>query len=187
MPPDGTPHINQETDTRARSGSGHDPQRRSQHHTHLRPRTVQSNPVTTDGTPPPACPFHPSYRRPEPPQPRANPSPPPISSRASRHAVAHLFLTWLLGSSLPSLEPPVVDELQPLVMRSCGLAPETDVTCLFCSQQFSSLHAAFGAHVPSMCPDPAVRGLFVPNFRHGPAHRQTVQPSAYAEVCPRQP
>ena len=24
--------------------------------------TVQSNPVTTDGTPPPACPFHPSYR-----------------------------------------------------------------------------------------------------------------------------
>src|SRR5690242_772429 len=23
--------------------------------------TVQSNPVTTDGTPPPACPFHPSY------------------------------------------------------------------------------------------------------------------------------
>ena len=24
--------------------------------------TVQSDPVTTDGTPPPACPFHPSYR-----------------------------------------------------------------------------------------------------------------------------
>jgi hypothetical protein len=24
--------------------------------------TVQSNPVTTDGTPPPACPFHPSHR-----------------------------------------------------------------------------------------------------------------------------
>jgi hypothetical protein len=23
--------------------------------------TIQSNPVTTDGTPPPACPFHPSY------------------------------------------------------------------------------------------------------------------------------
>src|SRR5205823_5044359 len=30
---------------------------------------------------------------PEPPRPRANPSPSPISSRASRHAVAHLFLT----------------------------------------------------------------------------------------------
>ena len=34
-------------------------------------------------------------------QPRAqNPSPPPISSRASRHAVVHLFLSWLLTSRL---------------------------------------------------------------------------------------
>ncbi len=32
-PPDGTPHINQETDTRARSSSGHDPQRGPQHQT----------------------------------------------------------------------------------------------------------------------------------------------------------
>jgi len=59
-----------------------------------------------------------------------------------------LLLTWLLGSSLPSLEPPVVDELQPLVMRSCGLAPETDVTCLFA---LSSSHR-FTRHLALMCP-----------------------------------
>src|SRR6266436_16531 len=59
-PPDGTPHSNQETDTRARSSSGHDPQRGSQHQTWLRPRTVQSEPVTTDGTPDPACTFRPA-------------------------------------------------------------------------------------------------------------------------------
>src|SRR5579859_1290460 len=60
MPPDGTPHINQETDTRARSSSGHDPQRGSRHQTWLRPRTVRSEPVTTNGTPDPACTFRPA-------------------------------------------------------------------------------------------------------------------------------
>src|SRR5437763_104574 len=91
-PPDGTPHINQETDTRARSGSGHDPQRGPQHQTLSRPRTVRSEPVTTDGTPPPACTFHTAATRRNHRKPRADPSPPPISSRASRHEVAHLFL-----------------------------------------------------------------------------------------------
>jgi hypothetical protein len=44
--------------------------------------------VTTDGTPAPACTFRPAaiHRNPRKPQPA------PISSRASRHAVAHLLL-----------------------------------------------------------------------------------------------
>jgi hypothetical protein len=37
-------------------------------------------------------------------------------------------------------------------MCSCGLAPEADVTWPFGSQQLSSFHAAFGPHVPLMCP-----------------------------------
>jgi hypothetical protein len=47
---------------------------------------------------------------------------------------------------------PVVDELDPLIIRSCGSIPKLAVTCVFGSQQFSSLHAMFGAHVPRMCP-----------------------------------
>jgi hypothetical protein len=47
---------------------------------------------------------------------------------------------------------PVVDELHSLVIRSCGLAPKPIVTCVFGSRQFSSLHAIFGVHVPSVCP-----------------------------------
>ena len=54
--------------------------------------TVQSTPVTTDGTPGPACTFRPSPVLQNHGKPRADPSPPPISSRASRHGVAHLFL-----------------------------------------------------------------------------------------------
>jgi hypothetical protein len=46
----------------------------------------------------------------------------------------------------------VVDEPQSLVIRSCGLAPKPVLTCVFGSQQFSSLHAISGVHVPSMCP-----------------------------------
>jgi len=47
---------------------------------------------------------------------------------------------------------PVVDELQPPVSCSCGMSLKPAVTCIFGSRQFSSLHAVFGAHVPSMCP-----------------------------------
>jgi hypothetical protein len=69
-----------------------DPQRGPWHQTFQRPRTVQSEPVTTDGTPPPACTFHPAATCQNRRKPPADPSPPPISSRASRHEVAHLFL-----------------------------------------------------------------------------------------------
>ena len=48
---------------------------------------------------------------------------------------------------------PVVDELQPLVMRSCHFVPKLALNCAFGSQQFSSLHAVSGAHVPWMCPE----------------------------------
>jgi len=41
--------------------------------------TVQSNPATTDGTPPPACPLHPSYR-PKTTTATRKPQPAPISS-----------------------------------------------------------------------------------------------------------
>ena len=54
--------------------------------------TVQSTPVTTDGTPGPACTFRPATVLRNHGKPRADPSPAPISSRASRHEVAHLFL-----------------------------------------------------------------------------------------------
>jgi hypothetical protein len=46
----------------------------------------------------------------------------------------------------------VVNEPQSLAMHSCGRAPEPIVTCNFGSQRFSSFHAVFGAHVPSMRP-----------------------------------
>ncbi len=46
----------------------------------------------------------------------------------------------------------VVDEPQPLVICSCGLAPRPRVTWVFGSRQFSSLHVVSGAHVPWMCP-----------------------------------
>ena len=46
----------------------------------------------------------------------------------------------------------VVDELHPLVIRCCGLALRSAPTCVVGSQQFSSVHAVSGAHVPSVCP-----------------------------------
>jgi hypothetical protein len=46
----------------------------------------------------------------------------------------------------------VVGELPSLPMRNCCFAPKPAVTCDFGSQWFSSFHAVFGAHVPSMCP-----------------------------------
>ena len=54
--------------------------------------------------------------------------------------------------STPGLWSPVVDEPQPLVIGSCGLAPEAVLSCRSGSQQFSPLHVAFDAHVPSVCP-----------------------------------
>jgi hypothetical protein len=47
---------------------------------------------------------------------------------------------------------PVVGELPPLAICNCGFAPKPAVTYDFGSQRFSSFHAVFGAHVPSMCP-----------------------------------
>jgi hypothetical protein len=41
---------------------------------------------------------------------------------------------------------PVVDELQPQVICSCGLASRRTVTWVFGSRQFSSLHVVSGAH-----------------------------------------
>ena len=57
---------------------------------------------------------------------------------------------------------PVVDELHALVICSCGLARKPIVICVFGSRQFSSLHAMFGVHVPSMCPAPGGVELTVP-------------------------
>jgi hypothetical protein len=48
----------------------------------------------------------------------------------------------------PSLESPVVDELDPQIICSCGLALRLAVTWVFGSRQFSPLHVIFGAHVP---------------------------------------
>ena len=48
-------------------------------------------------------------------------------------------------------ESPVVDELHALVICGCRFVLKPALSCVFASQQFSSLHAVSGAHVPWMC------------------------------------
>ena len=87
-----TPPPGPSPDTRARSSSGHDPQRGPQHQTFSglerskanRRRRKARQPQHAPSTPPPSTQTTAN--------PRADPSPAPISSRASRHEVAHLFL-----------------------------------------------------------------------------------------------
>lgn len=66
------------------------------------------------------------------------------ASCAYYQAVRRLVHVWSVVA--------VVDELQPLITRSCCFVPKAALNCGFASQQFSSLHAVSGAHVPWMCP-----------------------------------
>ena len=79
------------------------------------------------------------------------PSGPGLRRQARRVPLGSDAQGWVQAIHLGSASDPwspVVDELQPLVMRSCGLAPEKDVTCLLV---LSSSHP-FKRHLALMCP-----------------------------------
>jgi hypothetical protein len=52
----------------------------------------------------------------------------------------------------------IVDEPQPLVMRSCRFVPEPCLSCDFVSQYISSFHVVSNACVPWMSPTSADAG-----------------------------